>query len=362
MAHQVEKMVFTGRKPWWYGNQHQGAAVGVDLGENAITSEVAMKEAGLDWQVTKARAGWLDPSAQTIDGAPVWRPAEGEVFLLRDSDRSVLGRATDDYQPFQNAEAFRFLDGLVEDGSLLYHTAGSLEMGKRVWILAQTPESWTIRRRSGDLNHHHAFLLVMLGHDGKTGITIMPTDIRAECANTCGFADTKAQAENLILRVAHSGDVAGKMEFAARAIEQLGAQSLERQKILQELAQLSMDTDSFIDLATETFLKLTGSEEEIREAADLWYEKATPLSKTKLENKVAEVTKLFTGGIGAEGNSAYDAVQAFTQYFDHFDIGKTRDQIEAGKRAAKAVKSSWLGAGAERKRLVWKRLAERVRR
>ena len=31
MSHNVEKMMFTGKKPWWYGNQHQDAAVGVDL-------------------------------------------------------------------------------------------------------------------------------------------------------------------------------------------------------------------------------------------------------------------------------------------------------------------------------------------
>ena len=44
MSHNVEKMMFTGKRPWWYGNASQQDAVGVDLGANAVTSEVAMKE------------------------------------------------------------------------------------------------------------------------------------------------------------------------------------------------------------------------------------------------------------------------------------------------------------------------------
>ena len=50
--HLVEKMMFTGKKPWWYGNAHQGDAVGVDLGEGPVTSSEAIEAAGLDWKVS----------------------------------------------------------------------------------------------------------------------------------------------------------------------------------------------------------------------------------------------------------------------------------------------------------------------
>lgn len=362
MSHNVEKMFFTGKKPWWYGNSCQGTAIGVDLGENAVTSEIALKEASLDWDCLMARSAFLDESTVDIDDNPIWREAEGEKFLIRSSDRSVLGRCTGSYEPYQNREAFRFLDGLVEEGDLLYHTAGQLEGGKRVWILAQTPDSWTIQRKSGAVNHHHAFLLAMLGHTGDIGINLMPTDVRAECANTVGFADSRAEGENLIFRVPHRGDIPAKLELAAKAIEVMRNETGARRELLQAMAQTAMDSEEFIDFATSIFLGLDGDVEEIEKGVADFYEKASDRSKTIMENKVAKATGLFVKGQGNEGDTVYDALQGFTEFFDHFDLDHVKDQIQKGKQAAKAVTSSWVGAGAQRKSLVYKRLAERVRR
>lgn len=358
MAHLVEKMMFTGKKPWWYGNASQGEAIGVDLGEEAVTSEQAILAAGLDWAVNKVRAGFQEADEL---GNPVFREVDGECFLIRDLDNSVLGRSTDDYVPYQNREAFSFLDSLSADGLIRYHTAGSLENGQRVWILCQTPQEWEIKRRSGAVNHHKAFLNAMLGHNGKSSILLLPTDIRVECANTQGFAEHGAERENLIFRIPHRGDISSKLELAAKALEVMAAESEERRRVLQALAQTAMDTDEFVDFATSIFLGLDGEAEEIEEAVAKFYEDSTPRSKTIMENKVAEVTKLFVRGMGNEGDTAYDAVSAWSEYFDHFDLSGIRDKVEQGKRAAKAVTSSWVGAGAERKALVWKRLAMRVR-
>jgi phage/plasmid-like protein (TIGR03299 family) len=360
MSHNVEKCMFTGKKPWWFGNQHQQDAIGVDLGEGPVTSKEAIMAAGLDWNVAKVRLGY-----QVAGDGPdevLFQPAANHCALLRDSDMSLLGVATDDYQPLQNREAFEFLDRLVEEGDLLYHTAGSLEGGQRVWILAQTPMGWTIRRRSGALNHHHAFLNCMLGHNGKASLMLMPTDIRVECANTAGFAQNQAEKESLIFRIPHRGDVEAKLGLAIKALEVMVGESEERRRVLQELAQHAMTTDEFVDFATSIFLGLDGEQSEIEEAVAKFYEKATDRSKTMMENKVADVARLFVRGIGAEGDSGYDALNAWTEYFDHFDIDGIKSKVDRGLKAAKAVASSWVGAGAERKALVYKRLAMRVRR
>jgi phage/plasmid-like protein (TIGR03299 family) len=365
MSHNVEKMMFTGRKsPWWYGNTMQGTAVGTNLGDDAVTSEMAMKAADLDWLVNKRQGGWVagtwSEDGKTFTPSEEWAVAKGQAFLVRDKDNSMLGRCTDEYQEFQNAEAFEFMDGIVKDGNLLYHTAGSLEEGRRVWILAQTPTSWTIKRKSGAEDKHHAFLNCMLGHSGHDGISLMPTDVRVVCANTAGFADMRAEKENLVFRIPHRGDIKGKLALAAKAIEVLAEQSIERREVLQGMAQAAMNTEEFIDFATSIFLWLDGNEGEVEEAVKKFYEKASPLSKTKMENKVAAVTSKFISGIGNEGNTMYDAVQGFSEYFDHFDIGSIQDKVKAGKKAAAAVRSSWLGAGAKRKALVYKRLHERL--
>lgn len=360
MSHRVEKMMFTGKKPWWYGNSMQGEAIGIDLGENAVSSDVACKTAGLDWDVVMRRAGFLDTRTLNVDGQPVWREAAGESFLVRETDGSVLGRCNDSYKIFQNAEAFAFLDSLVADGQLLYHTAGSLEDGKRVWILAQTPESWTIQRRSGMVNTHHAFINCMLAHDGKGSISLMPTDVRVECANTAGFAESGAERKNLIYRIPHRGDIQSKLALAALAIRETLDASAERREVLQALAQTSMDTGEFIDFATSIFLGLDGTPEEVEAGIAKFYEDATPRSKTIMENKVAKVARLFQSGQGNEGDSGYDALQAFTEFMDHMDIPGTLKKAEKARRARKIVASSWIGAGAERKALVYKRLREKA--
>jgi phage/plasmid-like protein (TIGR03299 family) len=303
----------------------------------------------------------MDPTLLNVEGEPMWRAVPNECFLVRESDGNVLGRCTDQYELFQNAEAFAFLDRLSLQGDLLYHTAGSLSGGQKVWILAQSPFTMEINRKSGATNKHYAFLLCMIGHDGKSSIQLMLTDVRAECANTCGFAESRATDADVNFRIPHKGNIEAKMNLAAMALERLEVETIERRKVLQSLAQQAMNQDEMIDFATSVFLGLDGDAAAIKENVDKFYADATDRSKTIMENKVAGVTRLFSQGQGNEGDSSYDALQAFTEYFDHFDLDHIKNKIEKGKRAAKVVQSSWIGAGAERKALVYKRLRENIR-
>lgn len=360
MSHDVEKMMFTGKKqPWWYGNTSQGEAVGTFLGDDAVTSAQAIRAADLEWMALKRPAGYRYGETLYFK-KPLWNEVEGECFLVRSSDGQFLGRCTEDYKEFQNSEAFEFLDELVKDGDLLYHTAGSLGQGKRVWILAQTPIQWTIKKRSGKENVHKAFINAMLGHTGNIGISLLPTDVLVVCANTAGWADQKAEGENLVFRISHRGDIKKKLALAAHGLKVMQEQAPARRQVLQAMAQAAMNNEEFIDFATSIFLGLDGDADEIEAGVAKFYEEATPRSKTIMENKVALVTQKFQEGIGNDGDSMYDALNGFTEYFDHFDLDHIKDKIEKGKRAAKAVESSWVGAGAERKALVYKRLKERL--
>lgn len=360
MSHDVEKMMFTGQKaPWWYGNSSQGDAVGTFLGEDAVTSLEAMRAADLEWTAMKCRGGYQNGLTKFFK-KPIWHEVENECFLVRNTDGQFLGRCSDDYKEFQNDEAFAFLDSMVQEGQLLYHTAGSLGMGKRVWILAQTPIQWTIKKRNGVENVHKSFINAMLGHTGDIGISLMATDIRVVCANTAAWADERAEGESLIFRITHRGDIKKKLTLAANGLRVMQEQAPERRAVLQALAQAAMTTEEFIDFATSIFLGLDGDNQEVEEGVAKFYEEATPRSKTIMENKVAVVANIFTNGIGNDGDSMYDAMNGFTEYLDHFDLGQVKDKIEKGKRAAKAVESSWVGAGAQRKALVYKRLKERL--
>lgn len=62
---------------------------------------------------------------------------------MRDKDNSVLGIVTDRYKVVQNSEAFAFTDELLGEG-VRYETAGSLQGGRRTWLLARLPHQYII--------------------------------------------------------------------------------------------------------------------------------------------------------------------------------------------------------------------------
>ena len=91
---------------------------------NAPTSEEALIAAGLNWNVVQ------EPIYTTEN-----EPIKGYKANVRDSDRKVLGVVTDRYKVVQNHEAFSFTDELLGQG-VKYETAGSLQEGRKVWLLA----------------------------------------------------------------------------------------------------------------------------------------------------------------------------------------------------------------------------------
>ena len=55
----------------------------------------------------------------------------------------MLGVVTDRYKVIQNEEAFAFTDTLLGEG-VRYETAGSLQEGRRVWMLARLQGSLSL--------------------------------------------------------------------------------------------------------------------------------------------------------------------------------------------------------------------------
>lgn len=185
MSANVESM-FCVRETPWHG-------LGTRVQEAPSSSEALIK-AGLDWNVVQE---------------PIYTETEelieGYKANVRDSDRKVLGVVTDRYKVIQNQEAFAFTDELLGEG-VRYETAGSLQGGKKVWLLAHMPHEYII---SGE--RISPYLLFSNTHDGSGAIKVALTPIRVVCQNTLNLALSQASRSWSMI---HTGNIQNKLQEA----------------------------------------------------------------------------------------------------------------------------------------------------
>lgn len=211
MAANVESMFYTREKPW------HGLGTKV---EEAPTSTDALRLAGLDWQV-------IQEPIYTDTGERI----SGYKANVRDSDRKVLGVVTERYKIIQNQEAFAFTDSLLGEG-VRYETAGALQEGKKVWLLARLPREYII---SGE--RISPYLVFSNTHDGSGAVKVALTPIRVVCNNTLNLAlSTASRSWSMI----HTGNIKNKvweakntLFMAEEYMEKLGKEfeNLRKQKL-----------------------------------------------------------------------------------------------------------------------------------
>ena len=200
MSANVEIMFYVREKPWH--------GLGTEVQE-APSSADALVYAGLDWEV-------MQENVYTESGILV----PGYRVNLRSTDNTALGIVSEKYKVVQNADAFRFTDNLLGEG-VTYETAGSLQGGRRVWMLAKMPERYII---AGD--EITPYLVVMNSHDGSSGIKVAMTPIRVVCMNTLNLALNTAKrtwaakhTENVMNRVYEAQET---LQLAERYMSELG--------------------------------------------------------------------------------------------------------------------------------------------
>lgn len=189
MSHEVETMFYTREKPW------HGLGEKVD---KALGSSDALKISRLDWEV-------VQKAVYTDEGSLI----PGYKANTRSIDNKILGIVTDRYKVVQNTEAFEFTDNLFTEG-IRYETAGSLQGGKKIWLLAKMPETYKIVE--DDVN---SYLVFSNTHDGSGGIKVAITPVRVVCQNTLNLALLDAKR---IWSTIHVGDIKEKLDEARKTL------------------------------------------------------------------------------------------------------------------------------------------------
>ena len=185
MSANVESMFYTRVTPW------HGLGVRV---ESALNAKEALEKSGLDWKVIQ-RPIMTD----------AYVPVTGWKANVRDIDDKVLGVVTDRYKVVQNHEAFEFTDALLGEG-VRYETAGSLQEGRKIWLLAKLPDKYIIEGEQIE-----PYLVFSSSHDGSGAIKVCMTPIRVVCQNTLNLALNSAKR---VWTTIHVGNLGQKMAEA----------------------------------------------------------------------------------------------------------------------------------------------------
>lgn len=189
MPADVETMFYVRQAPW------HGLGVKV---EKALSSRKALEIAGLNWNVVQK---------------PIY--TEDKILVpsfkanVRESDEKILGVVTDRYKIVQNKEAFVFTDSLLGEG-VRYETAGSLQEGKKVWLLAKLPEKYKLL--DDEVN---SYMVFSNSHDGTGAIKVAMTPIRVVCQNTLNLALNSAKR---VWSTIHTGNINAKLDEAMKTL------------------------------------------------------------------------------------------------------------------------------------------------
>jgi phage/plasmid-like protein (TIGR03299 family) len=299
MSAEVETMMYAYQTPWHGLGKRLPAEV---------TAAEAIKHAGLDWLVRKVPM----ITADNKNVVPDFYAAQ------RESDGRVLGVIGERYKHIQNINAFNFFDGVVGSGQAIYHTAGSLQGGKRIWILAKLPGDIVV----GKDDVTEKYLLLSNSHDGSSPLFAFFTPIRVVCQNTLNAALQAKDGKGISIR--HTSSVEERMKEAEKILSAAHQHYDVFGELAKHLASRQFNTSQLKSLVQELFPAKDDGE-----------------TTKKTVEKQEQVIYLFDHGKGHDAikGSAWAALNAVAEYADH---NMTMRNPDADKRTFNA----WFGGAA----------------
>ena len=306
MAAAVESMAWAGETPWH--------GLGVKVGEDLTPAEMLV-EAGLNWEVYKI------PLFGEVDGVTV---KADHHFIARDSDNSILGETTENWNLVQNAEAFELFQRWMDKSPvrIKMHTAGSLNNGKMVWGLAKLEDGFSLF--GGD--DVESYLLFSNPHEFGKVIDIRFTPTRVVCNNTLTMA-LKANSEKDKVATAK---MTHRTPFDINRAEELVFQAHEKLNDYKNMAEFLGS-------------KRIADQETLAEYADAVFPIITKREKSRkdLSKSAKAVLEAYDKQPGTQfaAGSWWQALNAVTFHVDH-EMARTPDN---------RLESAWYGPGRQKK-------------
>lgn len=268
--------------------------------ENAPSWEKAIVLAGLDWKVKKEKNYARNPAGKVTE--------VGSCTIFRDSDNAELGQVGSGFEIKQNADCFKFVDTLLEaNGGSHYDSAGALGNGAKIWCSVRVPKA-DVEVVSGD--KHQSYLVFATAHDGSMAHTVKLTTVRVVCQNTLNMALGEG---GCMFRVKHTKTADARLAKAKDLMQGVVMDAQHLEDKLKALASRKMTRESMVSVLNRLFPA----------------PKEENANTTRRENVITDVLNLYAKNDGGAfpqiAGSAYNLLNAVTEYTDHFRSARITD-------------------------------------
>lgn len=313
--HCVENMAYTGQVPWH--------GIGNKLESNQ-SLDTWRRAAGMDWTIEEAEVRYVAAGNKTLGSIHAFPE---QKVLYRSDTKAALSVVSARYNVVQPAQILEFYRDLTEVSGFELETAGVLKDGKKLWALAKTGQSVTLKGR----DTVNGYLLLATACDGSLATTAQFTSVRVVCNNTLAIA---------------LGDGTGCVKVPHRS--QFDAAAVKRQ-----LGIATSSWDAFM-VRTKALAerKITDSTAEAFLRRVLIYSTANLPDRETIainERAIKAVGQLYAGrGKGADlasaSGTAWGLLNSISEYVDHHRRARSDDH---------RLDAAWFGAGATLKQRAW---------
>lgn len=313
--HLVQNMAYVGATPW-HGLGNQLAP--------KQPVEVWARAAGMNWSIEEAEVRYVAAGTRNLGSIHAFPE---QKVLYRSDTKAPLSVVSARYQVVQPSQILEFYRDLTEVGGFQLETAGVLKEGRKLWALARTGQSATLKGK----DEVNAYLLLATACDGSLSTVAQFTSVRVVCNNTLAIA---LGDNSGAIKVPH------RSQFDAQAVKrQLGIAISSWEAFMVRTKALSECKVS--DATADKFLRRV-----------LTYPTTNPADRDTVsvnERAIKAVGQLYAGrGIGADlasaSGTAWGLVNAITEFADHHRRARSDDH----RRDA-----AWFGQGAAIKQKAW---------
>lgn len=311
MAHKFETG-FSVREVPWHG-------LGNIVADYPGSWAEARTLAGLDWEPEEVPAYEMDEVF--ADGRCTVKLIEDFKQIKRSDTGARLAMASDGYQLITHDVFGEIFEAILDksDGQVKYETGGSLDGGRKVWVLSRLGGEINL---PGDPSSIQPYMALMTSHDGTAALRVIGTCVRIVCMNTWHAADIDSAQRGSSFSFKHTKNWKTRVEDAKAALTNTQqnidhtiaeAEAMLRVKVNAEQVKWFIREFAVHRTIANTVGKQAHGKKSLEERL------AQPRVQASLDNTLSQLHKIMEGRTteGIRG-SVYGLVQAAGEFADHF--------------------------------------------